>query len=84
MEDGTGLVPSGAAIDPNLGLFTWRPGQDRGPAVFTFDAVVTDTGVRSDRETIRVQVNEPDVAFFRDDQLESILAFTGRLEQRRS
>ncbi|MBT8215353.1 MAG: tandem-95 repeat protein, partial [Acidimicrobiia bacterium] len=58
LEDGPGLVPAGAAIDPLLGLFGWPTTEADGPAVYTFDVVVTDnTGLR-DTETISITVNE--------------------------
>ena len=65
LENGaTGVVPTGADIDPTSGLFTWTPGEDQGPGSYTFDVVVTDNGspALSDRETISITVNEVNVA----------------------
>jgi hypothetical protein len=44
LEDGTGQVPTGAAIDANTGAFSWTPAA-AGSA--TFDVVVRDRGRRS-------------------------------------
>ncbi len=37
-------APSGAAIDPVSGDFSWVPSESQGPGSFTFDVVVTDSG----------------------------------------
>ncbi len=58
LENGaSGLVPSGALINPMTGAFTWTP---PAAGTFTFDVVVTDNGSLnlSDRETIQVTVNQ--------------------------
>ncbi|HJU03567.1 MAG TPA: putative Ig domain-containing protein, partial [Nitrospiraceae bacterium] len=58
LENGVGgLVPTGAAIDPLTGAFTWTPTEVQGPGTYTFDIVVSD-GALTDRETIQVTVNE--------------------------
>ncbi|MBT8193302.1 MAG: tandem-95 repeat protein [Acidimicrobiia bacterium] len=58
LEDGVGLVPPGAVIDPLLGLFGWTPTEAQGPGSYTFDVVVSDNTGLEDRETITVTVNE--------------------------
>ncbi len=58
LVDGTGMVPPGAAIDPNSGVFTFTPTEDQD-GVYSFDVVVTDDGAPtnlSDSETITVTV----------------------------
>ncbi|MBH0199685.1 MAG: PKD domain-containing protein [Nitrospira sp.] len=65
LENGaTGLVPSGASINPTTGLFAWTPTEAQGPGSYTFDVIVTDNGtpLLSDRETITITVNEVNVA----------------------
>lgn len=58
LEDGTaGEVPTGAAIDPASGVFTWTPTEAQGPGEYTFDVCVSD-GVATVCETITVTVNE--------------------------
>jgi ELWxxDGT repeat protein/VCBS repeat-containing protein len=59
----SGLVPTGARIDPDAGLFTWTPTEAQGPGLYTFDVVVTDNGspALSDHETIQITVNEVNV-----------------------
>ena len=54
-------APSGAAIDPATGVFTWTPTEAQGPGEYTFDVCVSD-GALSDCETITVTVNEVNVA----------------------
>jgi hypothetical protein len=56
-------APSGAAIDPLSGVFTWTPTEAQGAANYSFDVVVTDngTGTLTDTETIEVTVNEVNV-----------------------
>jgi Concanavalin A-like lectin/glucanases superfamily/FlgD Ig-like domain/Putative Ig domain len=53
-----GTVPDGASIDPLTGVFTWVPGQDQTPGVYTFAVRVTDDGTPSyfDEEYIAVTV----------------------------
>ena len=55
-----GTVPSGAAITPGTGDFTWTPTEAQGPGAYTFDVVVTDDGSPNlnDSETITITVNE--------------------------
>jgi len=41
----TGTVPSGAAINPTNGVFTWKPSESQGPGVYPFGVKVADNGV---------------------------------------
>jgi hypothetical protein len=52
--------PTGAAIDPSTGVFTWTPTEDQGPGDHTVAVRVTDNAdpTCSDFETITVTVNE--------------------------
>ncbi|HPS33522.1 MAG TPA: putative Ig domain-containing protein, partial [Anaerolineaceae bacterium] len=50
-------APTGAAIDPATGAFTWTPSEAQGPGSYTFEVCVSD-GALSDCETITVTVNE--------------------------
>jgi uncharacterized delta-60 repeat protein len=54
-------APSGAAIDPTTGVFSWTPTEAQGPDSYTFTVKVTDNGTPalSDEEQITVTVNEP-------------------------
>jgi Putative Ig domain./Cadherin domain./Cohesin domain. len=62
LADGTsGAVPTGAAIAPSSGAFTWTPTEEQGPGTYTFDVCVSD-GALSDCETITVTVNEVNAA----------------------
>ena len=62
LADGAeGQVPTGASINPSIGLFTWTPNEAQGPGTYTFDVCVSD-GTLSDCETITVTVNEVNVA----------------------
>ncbi|HUM49610.1 MAG TPA: Ig-like domain-containing protein [Anaerolineaceae bacterium] len=54
-------APTGAAIDPSTGVFTWTPTEAQGPGTYTFDVCVSD-GVATVCETITVTVNEVNVA----------------------
>ena len=56
----SGSVPTGAAIDPDTGFFSWTPSESQGPGSYTFDVVVTDDGIEplSASETITVTVND--------------------------
>ena len=56
LADGTGAIPTGAAITAG-GLFTWTPTEAQGPGVYSFDVVVSD-GTVTDSETISVTVIE--------------------------
>ena len=60
----SGTVPTGAAINPTTGVFTWTPTEAQGYATYTFDVVVTDDGTPAmqDQQTITVTVNEVNVA----------------------
>jgi hypothetical protein len=48
--------PTGAAIDPKTGVFSWIPTEAQGPGTYLFDVVVVK-GALEDRETITVTVN---------------------------
>jgi len=54
-------APSGAAIDPVTGVFTWTPGEEQGPASYLVTVRVTDDGTPNlyDQETITITVYEP-------------------------
>ena len=60
----SGTVPSGAAIDPLTGVFTWTPGESAGGNSLTFNVVVSDgSAVDTEAITINVtEVNNPPVA----------------------
>ena len=60
LADGTGAVPTGAAITAG-GLFSWTPTEAQGPGTYTFDVVVSD-GTITDSETITVMVTEVNAA----------------------
>jgi hypothetical protein len=53
-------APLGASIDPDTGVFTWRPTEFQGPASYQVTIRVTDDGTPnlSDAETITILVNE--------------------------
>jgi hypothetical protein len=53
-------APSGAAIDPMTGVFTWTPTEADGPGTYLITVRVTDNGTPNldDAETIPVTVNE--------------------------
>ncbi len=53
-----GLVgePSGAAIDPVSGDFSWTPTEAQGPGVYVFDVVVTDDGSPSESDSASMTV----------------------------
>jgi len=55
----TPAAPSGAVMTPG-GVFTWIPGESRGPGTYEFDVKVTDDGVptRSGFATARIVVAE--------------------------
>ncbi|MCP4966566.1 MAG: DUF5011 domain-containing protein [bacterium] len=57
-------APSGAAIDPVSGVFTWTPTETQGPGLFTFDVVVTDSGTpaMTDQQSMTVTVSEVNLA----------------------
>jgi 6-phosphogluconolactonase (cycloisomerase 2 family) len=56
-------APSGAAIDPSSGAFTWTPDEAQGPGSYTFKVKLTDDGspAMSDEKTITVTVGEVNV-----------------------
>jgi len=56
-----GDVPDDASIDASTGVFTWTPSEIQGPGDYQFD-VVADDGEFLDYQTIRVHVNEVNVA----------------------
>ncbi|HMJ88165.1 MAG TPA: putative Ig domain-containing protein, partial [Candidatus Acidoferrum sp.] len=53
-------APSGAAIDPNTGVFTWTPTEEQGPGSVSITARVKDNGVPSlsSTRTFFVTINE--------------------------
>ena len=53
-------APTGATINPSTGIFSWTPGEEHGPAVFSVTVRVTDNGVPAldDFETIEIEVQE--------------------------
>ncbi|MGY8690790.1 MAG: putative Ig domain-containing protein, partial [Verrucomicrobiales bacterium] len=55
-----GSVPSGAAIDPSTGVFSWQTDENDGPGSYVFDVVAarSDIATITDRETISVGVLE--------------------------
>ena len=57
-------APTGAAINPTTGVFTWTPAETDGPATYSITVRVTDDGspARSDSETIVVTVSEANQA----------------------
>lgn len=57
-------APTGAAIDPALGNFTWTPTEDQVAGNFLITVVVTDNGVpsRSDDVQFSLRVEEVNVA----------------------
>ncbi len=74
-------APTGAAIDPTSGAFTWAPTEAQGPGTYPFDVCVSD-GTATDCETITVTVGEvnvgPVLAAIGDQSVneEAQLAFT--------
>jgi len=59
-------APTGTAINPATGAFTWTPTEAQGPSPtvndYTFDVCVSDTVAVPTCETIKVTVNEVNVA----------------------
>jgi hypothetical protein len=53
-------APTGAAIGPITGLFTWTPTEAQGPGVYNITVRVTDNGTPAlnDFETIQITVTE--------------------------
>lgn len=53
-------APAGAAINPQSGIFSWRPTESDGPGSYSVTVRVTDGGAPrlSDTETILITVNE--------------------------
>lgn len=53
-------APSGAAINPSSGVFTWTPAEDQAPGAYTFDIIVTDNGspALSDSRPVTITVSE--------------------------
>jgi gliding motility-associated-like protein len=54
-------APTGAAIDPSTGVFTWTPTESQGPGIYTFDVIVSD-GSLTDTQSIIITVDEVNVA----------------------
>jgi hypothetical protein len=54
-------APSGAAIDPASGVFTWTPSEEQGPGDYTFRVRVSD-GAATDDEWVTLRVTEVNVA----------------------
>ena len=52
-----GVVPAGASIDPNTGVFTWTPTEAQGPGSFELNIIVGD-GSLGDLETVVIIVAE--------------------------
>jgi hypothetical protein len=50
--------PSGANINPNMGVFTWTPTEGQGPSTNQVTVRVTDSGGLNDTESFLVIVNE--------------------------
>lgn len=52
------VIPTGAAIDPNTGVFTWTPTSDQGPGAYDVTIQVSDNATEPcmDSETIHVTV----------------------------
>ena len=77
-------APTGAAIDPKSGLFTWTPAEVQGPGTYPITVRVTDDGLPAlaDAKTFTVVVNEvntaPALAAIPDKTLneETLLTFT--------
>ena len=57
-------APTGAAINPTTGVFTWTPAEAQGPGSYPFTVKVCDDGTPSlcDEEEITVTVYEVNVA----------------------
>jgi Bacterial Ig-like domain (group 3)/RTX calcium-binding nonapeptide repeat (4 copies)/Putative Ig domain len=53
--------PTGAAMDPTTGAFTWTPTEDQGPGTFAFIVRLTD-GTTTDDRPITVLVGEVNTA----------------------
>jgi hypothetical protein len=54
-------APTGAAINPTTGVFTWTPTEAQGPGNFTFTVRVSDGNLTADRP-VSVTVNEVNTA----------------------
>lgn len=50
-------APTGAAIDPVSGVFSWTPGEDQGPGSYTFDVNVGDGGTPLLEDTVTIVVD---------------------------
>ena len=53
-----GAIPTGAAIDPDTGEFTWTPGEADGPGDYTFQVIVNDGDGGSDSADVTIHVLE--------------------------
>lgn len=53
-------APQGATIDPQTGLFVWKPDEKQGPGIYSFYIYLTDDGEppMSDTRRITITVNE--------------------------
>ncbi|PYP99840.1 MAG: hypothetical protein DMF83_29675, partial [Acidobacteria bacterium] len=75
-------APSGAAIDPATGAFTWTPTEAQGPGNDSITVQVSDPAGLSDAKTFTIQVTEvnlaPDLAPIGDKSVVegSLLTFT--------
>ena len=71
-------APTGAAIDPSTGAFTWTPTEAQGPGVYNVTARVTDNGTPAldDFETIQITVSEINLPPGAADDLYSTLEDT--------
>ena len=58
----TGTFPTGAAINPSTGAFTWTPSEAQGQGVYRVKVVVTDAGTLTDFEEIQITVDEVNLA----------------------
>ncbi len=59
-----GLVPVGATIDPQSGVFNWIPAEDQGPGVYAITIRIADDGAPAlfDEEAFQITVNEVNAA----------------------
>ncbi len=50
-------APEGASIEPESGLFNWRPTEEQGPASYTFLILVSD-GEMADEKEVNITIEE--------------------------
>lgn len=55
---GLSNAPAGMTINASTGVISWKPTEAQGPAIYTFQVVVTDSSNGSDSETVSITVNE--------------------------